>query len=641
MKNRMLILAILSMLLYLPSVFGGFMWDDDDMITDDHYVHSVANAGKVFLPGYWKRDFPGAESRYRPARSLLLMAEWKTFGRSPAGYHAVSLALNALAVCLAFWLSFLLLKDPDKAFVSALLFAVHPVHVESVAWIKNVTDVLMFIFSACAAWAFISAIEKGRSGWRAFAPAALCFALALASKENAVMLPAQLFAWLVLLGGERPRAAAMRVLPMAAAAAVFFVFVAFFLRRGPGAGYFGPGNALLAFSQYSRLLFLPFDLNADRSLVTAADLAGPVLLLAAGIYCYRSGKRVAIYGAAWAVLAVAPFLDIGLLTGRPIAEQRLYSAVLGLGLMAGDLYSPTRLKRAALGLAVLVFAGFSFLRNFDWLDPVVFWEKTVRSSPASPRARANLGLSYERAGRLADAAREYEASALLAPELPEFHLNFADLMYKAGRGKEAVAIYASVLSRAPGNRRALLGLMRLKLDAGDVAGAEKTGTELLAAFPGDAVAVNSMGVIYMVSGRPAEAEAAFKKAIAANPEFVDAMYNLAGLYRGTGRLKEAATEYEGLLKVAPSHADALNNLAILSDMDGKEEKAVELFRRAQAAAPGYFQASYNLGGIYYRRKMYLEALSEYTRVLSIRPDHAQAAAKAGEIRKLLNEDHGK
>jgi tetratricopeptide (TPR) repeat protein len=232
-------------------------------------------------------------------------------------------------------------------------------------------------------------------------------------------------------------------------------------------------------------------------------------------------------------------------------------------------------------------------------------------------------------------------AATLPSSRPEFSLNIADLLYKTGRPKDAMAIYAEVLRETPGNRRAMLGLMRLELEGGNIAGAEKAGTELLAASQNDIMAVNSMGVVYMVTGRYAEAEAAFKKAIAANPEFVDAFYNLAGLYRGMGRFPEAAAVYEKLLQISPLHADALNNLAILSDMGGDEARAIELFKRAEAASPAFYQAAYNLGGIYYRKKMYLEALSEYTRVLNVNPSNSQAGKKAGEIRKILNENNGK
>ena len=634
MKNRYIILAALSVLLYLPSLFGGFMWDDEDIITGDPVIHSISNAPRVFTPGYWKRDFPGAESRYRPLRSLLLMAEWKAWGNNPQGYHAVRIVLNAAAVCLAFWLSFLLLKDPDKAFAAALIFAVHPAHVESVAWLKNVTDILVFIFTVLSAGLLLKprAQEDGRGGRLA---ALLFFGLALASKENAVMMPALVLAWLCLAEGVGLRAASRRLFPEAALAALFLVFAVFAVRRGPALPAFDLKISLAAFAQYLRILFLPFDLNADRGLVTVVDIMGPLLAAGAAGYFWRRDKA-GVYSVAWMLLCLVPFLDSRFITGRPIAEQRLYTASLGLGLAAGALYGPGLARRALLGLAALVLAGVTVSRTFDWISPVRFWEKTVSASPYSARARNNLGVSYERAGRLNEAAAEYGKAVGLDPATPTPYLNMADLLYKLGKTDQAEKVYADVFVKTPGGRRAGLGLLRLQLETGGD-GAGETLEALLAAHPDDHEVLNSAGVVSMLKGDKAAAAAAFARAIAANPEYAEAHYNLAMLHQRSGDLEKAAAAYEALLLVNPRHADALNNLAIIRDMAGDEAGAIRLLLRAGAVAPGYHQAAYNLGGIYFRKKLYLEALSEYARVLRLKPDHPGAAQKAAEIRRIIDE----
>ncbi|OGR73612.1 MAG: hypothetical protein A2179_02255 [Elusimicrobia bacterium GWC2_63_65] len=641
MKNRYVLIAALSVLVYLPSVFGGFMWDDEDIITGDSVVHSLANAGKVFSTGYWKRDFPGAESRYRPMRSLLLMAEWKVFGRGPAGYHAVNVLLNAAAACLALWLAWLLFRDPDKAFAAALVFALHPVHVESVAWLKNVTDILMFIFAALSAGLAIKSFENEGRRPVLGAASAVFFLLALFSKESAVMLPALLAAWLWLARGERPREALGKTLPLWVMSAVFLLFAVYALRRTPGMAAFHFKEALLGFAQYSRLVFLPLGLNADRGVVTLLDAAGPLLLAGLVFYGVRAGNRVLLYSAAWIVLCLVPFLDTRFTTGRPIAEQRLYMAVLGLGLACGAAYRPVKAWRYSLLALCLLFGGAAAARNFDWIDPVRLWEKTVAASPASPRARNNLGVSYERAGRFNDAAREYEFSMAMAPGELSPRLNIADLLYRLGNRQKAEQVYSEALSRFPSAARARLGLLRLKLEAGKSQEALILGQELLKERPDHPEALNAVGVVYMALRRDEEARSAFSRAAALSPEYADAFYNLASLHRNRGEFGPAAEAYEALLRIAPAHADALNNLAILSDMAGNEARAVEFFKRAQAAAPGFYQASYNLGGIYYRKKMYLEALSEYSRVLASAPGHEGAERKAAEIRKLLNEDRRK
>lgn len=643
MRNRILLLSILSALLYLPSVFGGFMWDDEDIITGDPVVHSMANAARVFSPGYWQREFPGAESRYRPMRSVLLIGEWKMFGASPAGYHVVRVLLNSAAACLALWLAFLIFKDQDKALVAALVFAFHPVHVESVAWLKNVTDLLMFIFTALAAGMAVKTDEaEPGAGPARLAVVLLLFSAALFSKESAVMVPAAVTAWLVLLKRVPVPAALRRTLPMWVLGAVFLAFIVYFLRRSEaGLGPFDFKGAVLAFAQYSRLLFLPFGLNAERGVVTALDAAGPLLLAALLVYALRAGNREALFSAAWIVLFLAPFLDTRFTVGRPIAEQRLYAASLGAGLAFGALYRPGRLSRYAAGALCLLFFGVSARRNFDWLDPVRFWEKTSAASPVSARARNNLGVSYERARRFPDAVREYELAVNLDPAEEGPYLNAADLLYKLGRGDEAERIYSEIYSKRPGSRRAALGLSRLLAERGRVEEALAVGLNLLKFHPGDAEGLNSAGVAYMMLGKGSEAEASFRAVLASDPGNEQAYYNLAAMHLRAGRNDLAAAAYEDLLRVSPGHPDALNNLAIMSDMSGDEARALELFRKASAASPDYAPAVFNLGEIYYRKKMYLEALSEYTKALSIDPKHASARRRAEETRRILDENSRK
>ena len=462
------------------------------------------------------------------------------------------------------------------------------------------------------------------------------FALALASKENAVALPALLFGWLALVRKEGGARAFKATLPLWVMSAAFLLFAVYVLRRGPGLPPFQLKNSLLALAQYSRLLFLPFDLNAERGLVTAFDIAGPVLMGGLFYYFYRARRFDGLYAVFWMLVCLVPFLDMRFVTGRPIAEQRLYMAVLGLGFSAGALYEPVLARRIAVGAAAVIFGAFSAARNFDWIDPVRFWEKTAAASPESARAHNNLGVSYERVRRFQDALVQYEKAADLDLSGAASYLNLADLLYKGGRREDAAAIYDRVYSKEPSDKRASLGLMRIKLEAGDLDGAEKLVKALLEAAPANPEALNSLGVIEMARGRGGAALPHFEKALAANPEYADALYNMAALFQGGGNYAGAAGAYERLLLIEPFHPDALNNLAIIKDMGGDEAGAIELFKRNEQANPRFYKSAYNLGGIYYRKKMYLEALGEFTRVLDIFPGHEGARRKADESRGRLD-----
>lgn len=625
----------LAFLFYLPSVTNNFVWDDEDIIKDDYVIRDASNALYVFTPQYWQRDFPGSEGRYRPLRALTLMAERKVWGEKAFGYHLDNAALHALCALALFWLALQLGLGVSRALFAGLLFAVHPAAVESVAWVKNRTDILAALFCAVSMILFLKSLEPAARRRLTALFAFFSYFLALLSKESAAVYPLILLLYLALVRKEGLKRSLLLCAPYFALAAGLLAFVLSSLRTGAVSSAPDLKWAFLSFSAHLRLMFLPYGLNIERLVVTFADLAGPVLLGLSAWAAVRSGEKRDLFCVISAAAALLPLLDVRLVSSRPIAEQRLYFPLMFLCISAAGLVpAGLRWKQAAAGLAAL-FAALSFARMLDWRDPVRLWEATVRQSPGSARARLNLGLGYERKGRFADAAAEYEKSMTLDPLAVQPKVNLAVLLSRAGQREKAAEFYARAVELEPGNSQALLGLAGELISKGRLEEAYSSALKVVARDPYDKEALNMLGVICMMTGRKAEAGVYFLKVTAIDPVDGKALYNLGTLARMNGDLPLARSYFERLAGLEPENLDALNNLAIIYDMSGEEARAIAALKAILGKNTGYYQANYNLALIYERKGMVLEALAEFSRVLEINPRHAQARSKAEELKRRL------
>jgi tetratricopeptide (TPR) repeat protein len=505
-KKILLILGLFTLLLHLPAVFGPFfMWDDENLILGDPHIHSLSDAGYVFTPRYWKKDFQYANTRYRPLRTVTLMLDWKAWGTHAAGYHATNSFLDLAVVLLVFYFARLFLNSDLEALFAAALFAAHPVHVESVAWIKNRTDLLMVLFSLWFLLLFFKYKKENRLNPPNLAKLGLLYLLALFSKESAIALCFFLSLYLVLGAKEDLRTVFRQTLPFWLLSGAFLTFILFDIRADKPGGGLQLYESMCAAVQYMRLLFFPFALNADRPLITATDLAGPAAFAGlAGFFAYKK-MRVETFLLLLAFLAVLSVSGAAFTTGRPIAEERLYLAVLPLALLAARFISSGRLRAACLLAVLLAFSGISLARAFDWENPVRFWEKAVRQSPLSANAHCNLGVAYERAGYPDTAvAREYRAAMELDPNVLEAYMDLGYIMYKTGKLDAAERIYRRLIMKSPALIDPRLMLAGILLERGQPAEARtllKEAFDLEKQKPREGTGVPKLKQEYAGAGR--------------------------------------------------------------------------------------------------------------------------------------------
>lgn len=415
-----LLLAGVAVAAYLPSLIGPFHFDDYNVIVDYPTVHS------------WSTLFERAGGGVRAVLKASYVLNW-TIDSGALGFHAVNIALHALNTVLLFLIGRRLFpeKGDAPALIAALLFALHPMQTEAVTYISGRSSSLMATFYLSSLLLYL----RG-SHW---ALSCLLFALALATRETAVTLPAALLL-IELCRGTEWRAIARRQWAhwslLAAGGAVVLLNQRYFDLLAYGFGERGLADNLL--TQVGGISYLIWhlvslqDLNIDPALPTLSEWTPALrlqaallgLLLILGVMNLRRRPWLA-FGILWFFLQLAPTNTI--VPRLDVANDRqLYLACWGLFFaLAAQIEWP---KTVVAALA-LVFAAASVGRQLDYRDEVTLWEASVRSSPWNSRAHNNLGYAYYLAGRKAEAKRSFETAVFLDPGARKARLNLGLLRF--------------------------------------------------------------------------------------------------------------------------------------------------------------------------------------------------------------------
>lgn len=460
-RRRLLFLAgatLLAFALYAGTLTYPLVWDDLALVGT---VQRTLSRG---LPGLLTAEFNLEPSKptgyYRPVVLLSLRVDSLLAPRFPPSYHFTNVILHSLATGLVFSLVALTVGSAGAGLAGALLFAVHPVHTEAVAFVSGRTDLwaALFLLASVLAWIRDRGAPTGaRWPWRA--AGVLSFALALLSKEVSFVLPAVLLVWDLLLPDGQDRAgrgngwwrrngfwiagwgtacAAVIVLRVAVAGIGF----------GPAAangGTFASGNPLVTaleiIATNVRLLAVPWPLNAyytdDQLAFSPLTLAGCALFAAFCLALVRAGRgRAVALGLVWIGGFLLPTFNLVGINAAKVAERFLYFPSVGLALLVGygwaALENVGQIRRRAISavfLAVVAAFGYGTLARAQvWREEIVFFRDFARTSPRFAGAHFNLGRAYGKAAMFPEAVAAYEAALQLDPIFPQAHHDVA-LLY--------------------------------------------------------------------------------------------------------------------------------------------------------------------------------------------------------------------
>ena len=575
-----IILAVLWV--YSPAMHGDWLWDDDWYITNQPLVRD--------LNGLWKFWFaPGSWTEYYPIHETLLWIEWHFFGDDTLGYHLVTIALHAANALLVWRL--LARLGLRKAWLGGFIFAVHPVAVDSVAWIVETKNTLSALPCLLAMIAWVD-YDNGRKPSDYFI-ALFYFTVGMLCKIAVAPLPGVLllYAW-----WKRRRIASSDV-----AAATPFLIIAVILTAVSLAAtnlYVGqlgkPTDPLPPLDTAARIalagqslgvyfahLVWPVGLlpNYPQWIIGApSPLAFLPCLVVAGVFLVLWFRRAswgaaALLGLGSFVLFVLPFvgfIESSYMSFTWIMDHFLYLAMIGpIGLVVAAFDSiddrvpgPWRIGvtgAATLIATLLAFEARAYATMFS--DEDTLWGYTVERNPGDWLAQDNLGKAQFLLHQPEDAAAHFRAALLLRPGRAQTHLNLGRALVDMGRVADGLAEYDAALAIDPTDPEIYNQKGVALLQAGRTADALAQFEHAVQLRPRYAIGLENLGIALALSGRQDEAIERFHASIAINPRDVAAHVNLGRALRQLHRNPEADDQFRQALQLDPNNAAAQAALA--------------------------------------------------------------------------------
>ena len=576
LSSRALVALVFAatLLAYFPALTAGFIWDDQPGHVTRPELRSVAGLVRIWTD-------PGATQQYYPLLHSAFWFEHRLWGDAPFGYHLVNVLLHATAACL--FAALLLRLAVPGAWLAALLFALHPVGVESVAWVSEQKNTLSLVLYLCAALAYLRFDSPGERDRprspRAYALASMLFIAALLSKTVTATLPAAL---LVLAWWQRGtvslRRDALPLLPWFACSALAAVATASFEHTLIGAQ--GADFALTAAQRlllagravwfYLGKLLLPLDLSfiyprvvPDPThvlpwLVLAATVALPAALAWHSRHSGRRGPLAAALLFGGALFPALGFINVVPFLYSFVADHFQYLPSLAFFAFAAAALTrlPPLEQRVSSVVLLISLATLTFHQAGHYRDVFTLYAHTLEKNPAAWMAHHNLGVALVEDGRADEAIAHFEKALVLRPASAECENNLGDALNRLGRSTEAIPHLETALRLQPRYAEAANNL-------GVAFMATHRAHEGLACFaeairlkPAFDLPHRNLGLATARSGRTAESIPHFARAVALNPAYAEAQLEWATALTILGRYTEAFPHFEAALKLNPASADA-------------------------------------------------------------------------------------
>jgi len=634
------LVALVTLLSFLSALDNGFVnWDDDLYVTQNILIRDLSwnNIKTIFLS-------PVA-TMYVPLVPLSFSLEYALWGLDPFGYHLTNVLLHVGNSLLVFALVLRLSGQLLPALVASLLFGVHPLHVESVAWVTERKDVLSALFFLGALLFYLRYQEDGRN--RFYVLSLGSFVLSLLTKAMGVTFPIVLFLCDYLSDRSFTKRSVVEKVPFLMVSALFSLVA--LLGHHPVGDPHVPRlyalteNVLIAcwgMVFYLGKTLLPIQLSAFYPYPAEISLRLPsfylplilLLALAAGVWFSRRYTRKVVFGSLFFAFTLLPVLNIIPFSGAAAGDRFIYIPAIGLFYLAGvafqKIYSwKIRRERAKkLVLTVLLAVTVSTLGTLTWQrcnvwqDSETLWSSVLELYPGVPHAHTNLGNAYSEKGRLDEAIGQYKMAIALNPNHSAAHNNLGTAYVKKGRMDEAIAEYKKAIALDPADTRLYnhLGVAYTSKGMLDAAIAEYK--KVVDLNPSNALGHNNLGIAYVKKGMLDAAIAEYKKAIVFNPSGALSYYNLGLVYEGKGELDNAVAEYKKAIALNLAGHLAHYNLGNVYVRKKELDAAIAEYKKAVAISPNSDSTHYNLAQTWQMKGNLKQAIFHYRRAVALNPD---------------------
>ena len=637
-----LVLTVATLVAFWPVYHSNFVHvDDGDYVLENPRVRT----GLTPINISWAFTATHAFN-WHPLTWLSHMLDCQLFGVNPRGPHLVNLLLH-LANTLLLFLFFA--KVTGALWPSALvgaLFALHPLHVESVAWVAERKDLLSALFWLATMWAYLW-YTRGESLAR-YLLVVLCLGLGLMAKPMLVTLPLVLLlldwwplgrfgakGWRRLLGEKVPLlalVAASCLLTLRAQAGAMAS-----LQQIPLAGRLA--NALVAYVGYLAKMFWPSRLavfypHPWPALPAWQALAAALLLAGISYLVVRYARRrpYLAVGWFWYLGTLVPVIGLVQVGGQAMADRYTYLPLIGIFLSLAwglaDLAAGRRLLGRALTLlaagALLVCLVLTRVQAGYWRDSTTLLEHAKEVTTNNFIAYTVLIELYGLQGKVEEARAMFRQAITANPGYWLAYDNFGKVLTRQGEVEKAVTLFQQAIRLQPDYADPYINLGKIYGNQGKLAEAMAMFQKAVDINPYMVEAYVNLGKGYANQGNADAAIAMFRKAMEVKPDFAAAYSNLGVEYAMLGKAEEALGMFEKALRLDPDFVEAYNNLGIAYAQQGRTDEAIALFEKALRINPKHLDTYYNLGLTYANQGRVPEALDLVRRARELKPDDPRA-----------------
>lgn len=660
--SHVAILLVAALFVEVNTLWNGFVWDDN-IIVVGNTVYQDFDLYRIFFS-----LTNGLE--YFPIRDISFSLDFLLWGWNPQGFHLTNIVLYCLTVISVYYLvaeieALFSTEIISKSFgntplITALLFAVHPIHSEVTSFITSRGALLSGLFFFISCYLYLRSLQVKENNILYFA-SLVCFIFALFSKATAITLPLLL---IIFLYFDSNRKSYKDYLWLSA----FFVisFTGYIIFKNVGSQSNMINENILSFGSldfaskiavavqipffYIAKLLFPFKLSVEYDIVFIKSLIGfnVILLLILSILLFfmtvmlRRKYPQLLFGYAWLLFTLIPVLNF-FPTHPVVADRYVYLSSLAFFYLFALIFSSVKslaLRKLTIALFLIIIFFWSFLavnRNLVWESEKTLWENTIKVSTASGKAHTNLGAyyfnnnDYEKAFALLKKAEE------LIPNNSEydyyrglFYFNSGDLLNaisclkealnKNGNSLEAAYLIANAYERLNDLENAIASYNKLllieKIDPmSKYKASAKTSLQHLWSIvdpqleplrkkiilnPSDTDSLFQLAIALDKQGRYEESLRNYRKLELLGNGSWQLFYNIANVLKKLGKYQDAATSYEKSLALKPDYSDTQNNLGLIYRKLGKYPEAINAFEQAMASDKDYAFAPFNLGVTYFR-----------------------------------------
>ncbi|HEX9756167.1 MAG TPA: tetratricopeptide repeat protein [Nitrospiria bacterium] len=618
---HLLFLVLLGSLLYFNSLHGPFLFDDNVYVLN----HLQITEGGGFLSYFSKGFCEGASQDcpfYRPLVSLFFRLDYLIWGENPFGFHLSSLISHLLVLVLFYVVIIFIFGNKLMAVVASLVFAVHPVHVESVAFVTARTDPPATIFFLLSLLGFHFYLKGASRSYKFLIFSVMGFAMALFTKEIGMSLPVILLMYDLLW--VRPWAGIRNLfqrwldyLPFAAVGILYIIMRSLAMGSVSVENIYGIPlgvrlmNAMVLLWEYLSLMVVPYPLMIFHEVPKVLNIGNTNFLLALFVLGFLTGLLLwnrkehpgFLFSGIWFLITLVPVLGIIPLPSASVMERSAYLPSIGFCLGIGFLakYLVNRWEgdprgwviRGMIGVLVsilIIFSVTTVQRNQVWQDEVLIWEDLYRKTPGgSPMGHINLALAYHERGELDKAEREY----LLALR---YHKELQEKLKQAGRGSQRMT----------------------------------QGTPPTAIY-------QRLGMIYQKKGRTDAAIQQYRHAIQLGLETPQVYYNLGLEIFNKGDQDQAISLFQKAIRLDPDYYKAQLQMGMIYGNRREVHKAIEAFKEVVRIDPGDDRSHFRLGALYDTAGSTEKAREHYQLFLQNAKPHALMDKMMVQAKKRLSE----